>query len=272
MCQLLGMNANVPTDICFSFTGFQQRGGITDEHADGWGIAFFEGKGVRQFLDSNASAHSPIAELVRSYPIKSKNVISHIRKATHGEVGLENTHPFMRELWGQYWIFAHNGKINDFTPDFDGSFVPVGDTDSEQVFCYVMQSLKAKFGMRPPEPNVLFEELRRLTIEISSDGSEFNFLFSNGDLHFAHASTHLAYIVRQAPFKTARLKDQEMTVDFSEVTTHADRVAIIATIPLTNDEEWTVMDRGTIWLFREGDVVAKGLTVAGVESHPIGQN
>ena len=48
MCQLLGMSCNVPTDICFSFTGFQARGGMTDEHQDGWGIAFFEGKGVRQ--------------------------------------------------------------------------------------------------------------------------------------------------------------------------------------------------------------------------------
>ena len=42
MCQLLGMNCNTPTDICFSFTGFQKRGGGTDVHADGWGIAFFE--------------------------------------------------------------------------------------------------------------------------------------------------------------------------------------------------------------------------------------
>ena len=42
MCQLLGMNCNVPTDICFSFTGFQARGGVTDVHRDGWGIAFFE--------------------------------------------------------------------------------------------------------------------------------------------------------------------------------------------------------------------------------------
>ena len=49
MCQLLGMNCNVPTDICFSFTGFQARGGATDVHADGWGIAFFEERGVRVF-------------------------------------------------------------------------------------------------------------------------------------------------------------------------------------------------------------------------------
>jgi hypothetical protein len=34
MCQLLGMNCNVPTDICFSFQGFRMRGGHTDEHKD----------------------------------------------------------------------------------------------------------------------------------------------------------------------------------------------------------------------------------------------
>jgi len=37
------MNCNTATDVAFSFTGFAQRGGRTDHHADGWGIAFFEG-------------------------------------------------------------------------------------------------------------------------------------------------------------------------------------------------------------------------------------
>jgi hypothetical protein len=36
MCELLGMSANVPTDICFSFTGLVQRGGGTGPHKDGW--------------------------------------------------------------------------------------------------------------------------------------------------------------------------------------------------------------------------------------------
>ena len=57
MCQLLGMNCNTPTDILFSFEGFHRRGGLTDQHADGFGIAFFEGVGCRLFLDDQASAH-----------------------------------------------------------------------------------------------------------------------------------------------------------------------------------------------------------------------
>ncbi len=47
MCQLLGMNCNVPTDIGFSFAGFRKRGGLTDHHEDGFGIAFFEKARVR---------------------------------------------------------------------------------------------------------------------------------------------------------------------------------------------------------------------------------
>jgi predicted glutamine amidotransferase len=264
MCQLLGMNCNIPTDICFSFTGFQARGGLTDEHQDGWGIAFFEGRGVRQFLDSQASVHSPIADLVRNYPIKSKNVISHIRKATQGTVQLENTHPFMRELWGYYWIFAHNGNLIDFKPEFDGSFVPVGSTDSEQAFCYLLQELRKKFGNQYPGKERMFEALTELSKHIGAFG-EFNFLMSNGDVLFAHCSTFLTYIVRQSPFRTARLKDQEMTVDFGDLTTSDDRVAVIATAPLTNDETWNDMKRGSLWWFDEGEVVRHVDTVPGPE-------
>ena len=46
VCELLGMSANVPTDICFSFTGLMQRGGKTGPHKDGWGIVFYHGKGL----------------------------------------------------------------------------------------------------------------------------------------------------------------------------------------------------------------------------------
>ena len=71
MCQLLGMNANTPTDVMFSFTGLATR---ADEHKDGFGIAFFEDRGVRCFVDHHSARESPVAELVKRYPIKSDNV------------------------------------------------------------------------------------------------------------------------------------------------------------------------------------------------------
>ena len=96
MCELLGMSANVPTDIVFSFTGLMQRGGRTGPHRDGWGIAFYEGRGLRLFQDPTASSESEVAQLVQRYPIKSEVVIGHIRQANVGKVCLANTHPFVR--------------------------------------------------------------------------------------------------------------------------------------------------------------------------------
>src|SRR5271169_538874 len=254
MCQLLGMNCNIPTDICFSFTGFKNRGGKTDVHADGWGIAFFEGKGVRLFLDPQPSVQSPIAELVRNYPIRSLNVIAHIRKATQGIVSLENTHPFMRELWGQYWVFAHNGNLPQFQPELDGSFTPVGNTDSELIFCWILQNLRKRFGYTLPSRETMFAVLHELTYPLAGMGI-FNYLLSNGSCLFAHCSTELSYIVRRAPFKAAHLKDEDVMVDFSRVTMPNDRVAVIATQPLTDNEDWVSMQPGTLWMFHDGEIV-----------------
>jgi predicted glutamine amidotransferase len=254
MCQLLGMNCNIPTDIVFSFTGFANRGGRTDVHHDGWGIAFFEGAGVRHFVDYQAAVSSPIAELIKSYPIKSKNVIAHIRKATQGVVSLENCHPFVRELWGRYWVFAHNGDLKDFDPPLDGAFRPVGSTDSERAFCTLLQGLRRRFGDSQPPLAELTAALREMTAGIATHGA-FNMMLSDGAALFVHCSTKLHYIVRQYPFTEACLSDEDVTVDFSEVTTPNDRVAIIVTEPLTTNEVWTQFAPGEMKVFVDGAVV-----------------
>ena len=254
MCQLLGMNCNTPTDVTFSFAGFAQRGGRTDHHADGWGIAFFEGRGVRLFVEPGAAAESPVAELIRRYPIKSRHVISHIRKATVGEVMLQNCHPFVRELWGRYWVFAHNGDLKDYAPRLHGHFRPVGDTDSEQAFCWLMQEL-AKAHASVPPVDELTRTLRELVPRVAAHGT-FNFLLSNGEALWAHASTKLCYIVRQHTFASARLADEDLSVNFAEHTTPDDRVAVVATTPLTRDEQWTHFEPGELKVFVDGAPLA----------------
>ena len=251
MCQLLGMNCNVPTDICFSFEGFSTRGGKTDQHRDGWGIAFFESKGCRIFLDAKPSVTSPVAELVRRYPIHSTHVIAHIRKATQGEIVLENCHPFKRELWGRYWVFAHNGDLPNFHPETQGLYQPVGNTDSERAFCLILEKLRQQFPFGKPPLQELYPVLREITQEIAKKGV-FNYLLSDGELFFAHCSTWLCYIVRQAPFAAAHLIDQDLTVDFRELTTPSDRVAVIATTPLTDNETWTPISPGELLVFQNG--------------------
>jgi glutamine amidotransferase len=249
------MNCNVPTDIVFSFTGFATRGGGTDHHNDGWGIAFFEGAGVRHFVDYQAAIHSPIADLIRRVPIKSKNVIAHIRKATQGRVALENCHPFVRELWGRYFVFAHNGDLKDFAPELNGPYQPVGTTDSEAAFCYILQELRRQYDDALPTLPQLTAALARLVKEIAAYVT-FNMTLSDGSAMFVHCSTELHYIVRQYPFAEAMLSDQDMKVDFSEVTTPNDRVAIIVTEPLTTNETWTPLQPGELKVFIDGRPLA----------------
>lgn len=262
MCQLLGLNSNLATDICFSFTGFRHRGGITDQHVDGWGIAFFDGGAARVFHDPQPSCSSPLAAFLSAQPIRSTNIIAHIRKATRGRTHLRNTHPFVRELWGRHWVFAHNGTLKDFAPSLDGSYLPVGETDSELAFCWLLQQLRARFGAESPAPEAVFAFLREMALELSRYGI-CNFLLSCGDSLFAHCSTRLGYLERRSPFAGARLLDVDLAIE-PAAANPAIVTALVATTPLTADEAWQGMPPGSLWWFVDGAVRGRLETVAGV--------
>lgn len=252
MCQLLGMNCNTPTDITFSFEGFRRRAGLTDHHTDGFGIAFFEGKGVRIFRDNRPGASSPMADLISEYRIKSYNVISHIRKATRGDICLENTHPFIRELWGENWVFAHNGTVEGLDISPDSHYQPIGSTDSECAFCCIVSKLRGRFHKKPSEKEI-FDAVVEITAEIAEKGV-FNFILSNGQWMIARCSTNLYYVTRKAPFSIA-LRDDDVEIDFSKYTTPNDKVTIITTQPLTKNENWTKMKNGGYVFFKDGVLV-----------------
>ncbi len=256
MCELLGMSANVPTDICFSFAGLLERGGRTGPHRDGWGIAFYEGKGCRSFKDALPSCESEIAGLVRSYPMKSKAVISHIRQANRGGVKLVNTHPFIRPLWGRHWSYAHNGQLSHYKNTLKVKHqIPVGNTDSELAFCWLLERLVERFPDKPKNMASAFryvaqqaDSLRRLGV--------FNMLLTDGVYVLAYCSNNLTWITRRAPFGKATLIDSDWIIDFQQETTPTDVVTVVATRPLTQDERWQTMVPGEYVLFKDGEVIS----------------
>lgn len=268
MCELLGMSANVPTDMCFSFTGLTRRGGATGPHKDGWGVAFYEGAGVKTFHESLASADSRIAEIVKSHPMKTTVGICHIRQANVGDVCLANTHPFIRELWGQYWTFAHNGQLQNFTPDA-GMYEPVGTTDSEAIFCDLLNRLRADHHRQLSD-----DDLVAFLVEHSAAYAQqgvFNLLLSNGDWLFSFCTTKMACITRRSPFGPARLRDDDMVVDFGQETTPNDVVSVIVTEPLTADEVWDVYQPGEWRFWRAGEAVRRGRKDVPIKPHPTNQ-
>lgn len=286
---------------------------------------------MRTFHDTQPCAQSPIADMVSSYPIKTLNMMAHIRYATQGSISLENVHPFQREMWGIHWTFAHNGDVIKFsspsasastsspTKNYvpqrqqqqqeDGTtagcasaacdnlgtitqnssmpmlgscteaiYHPVGDTDSEAVFCAMLNALRSEFKTLPTLP-VLYEAIQRLCCEIVRGHERetiLNFLLGCGQYNLFAFSwpgsragstvwNGLHYLIRSPPFSTARLKDEDYSVNFNETNGPIDRVAIIATKPLTSNEKWKELKRGQLLMFDNGLPYSRPWECAGIE-------
>jgi glutamine amidotransferase len=255
MCELLGMECNVPTDIVFSFSGLRVRGGRTAPHGDGWGLAFYEGRAARVFLEPSAACESPLARFIAEHPIKTLLAVGHIRKRTRGPLTLANTHPFVRELWGRHWVFAHNGTLRTVRRTRIGAFHPIGTSDSEHAYCVLLEALRTGFSGYPRRASDLWQAIADVSAELAAHGT-FNFLLGDGRHLYARCGTRLCYIIRRAPFGAASLADDDVRVDFSEVTTPRDRVAVVATLPLTNNETWEQGQPGDLWVFDGGQLRA----------------
>jgi predicted glutamine amidotransferase len=252
MCQLFAMNCNVPASATFSFTGFSARGGATGEHADGFGLAFHEGKACRVFIDDERASDSALAAFLRQHPIRARNVMAHIRKATQGPVHVANCHPFVREWLGRHWSFGHNGDLRDFHPRLTGTFLPVGATDSERAFCWMLQQLRRRFGTRgTPHWRQLAPVLADLAGQVAAHG-RFNFLLCDGEALYAHASTRLFWLQRAHPFPTAQLVDHELALDLSQANGPDDRMVLVATEALTRNEPWQAFAPGELRVFAQG--------------------
>jgi predicted glutamine amidotransferase len=261
MCQLLGMTCNSPAAITFSFTGFAARGGRTADHVDGWGIGFYERSGCRVFHDDQPASESLLAGFLSGYPIKSNVVLAHVRKATQGGVSLANCHPFQREWGGQTWLFSHNGDLRGFEPALTGPYRPVGTTDSEHAFCWLLQELGTRFAGRagPPGWAELAPHVAELSEHIARHGN-FNIMLSNGEALYTHCSSRLQVLTRQHPFPHARLVDCDVTLDLAGMNGPADRMAIIATEPLTSEEPWQAFATGESRVFVQGAEVWRHLS------------
>ncbi|MCG2584353.1 class II glutamine amidotransferase [Massilia sp. TS11] len=245
------MNSLKPAALNFSFSGFCERGGRTGHHADGWGIAFHTAEGCRLFVEERAAAASPIAAALREAPIRARNIVAHVRKATQGAVARENCHPFVRRLWGRSWSFAHNGDLKGFVPVMRGPFAPFGNTDSERAFCYLLNHLHARWGVQPPDVQALHAALSEQVAVIARHGS-FNFLLSDGLVMFAHATTRLYCVERAYPFQSACSRDTGSVVMLGHVNHLDDRMSVIATEALTDDESWLPLPSAELLLFHGG--------------------
>jgi predicted glutamine amidotransferase len=256
MCELLGIVSSVPIDIAFSFSGFVLRGGQTGPHADGWGVSLYDGPFARTFLEDRPAFSSALARFLHDNPIETRLAVAHIRKKTRGAPRLENTHPFVRPSWRRHVVFAHNGTLPDVRERALAVETPLGDTDSEHAFCWMLERLRdAHPGGLPEDAHELGETVFDLANQLGSGGI-FNFLLSDGRRLMARCGDHLWHIVRRPPLGRATLVDRELSVDFAQVMRGEGSLAVVATAPLTREETWVRSPPGTLLVFENGELVA----------------
>lgn len=253
MCELLGLNFNEKVSSTFSFRGFRNRG---EYNPSGWGIAYYKNLNAQIIKEPISSTNSTIAEsFIRKNSVKSKIFISHVRNASIGEKNFNNTHPFKRELNGKDYVFAHNGTIRYFNEFELRKFYPDGETDSEHIFCYLMEKILAKNISVWNKAD--FDWLHEQLLEINSNGS-LNCLMSDGEHLFCYRDKNgwrdLNYVFRKAPFDVVRLVDEDFEINLAEEKRPTQRGFIVATDPLTN-ESWKKILKGNLMVFKDGDIV-----------------
>ena len=173
-------------------------------HPHGWGIAYYLAGEAEPHQVKSVSAAFTDERFARvSEFLTSHAVVAHVRKATVGDLGLENTHPFH---W-QGWTFCHNGTVFGFReiereihalihPRFRECIK--GTTDSEALF-FVMLSALADAGFDVDQPTGSFpdtledilaerlERIRELSRATGDDEREpmVNVLLTNGRVMLA---------------------------------------------------------------------------------------
>ena len=243
------------------------RHGSREAHlGDGWGIAFHAGDDALVIKQAEPASDSAWVDFLENREIRSSVVISHIRRATQGEVSLRNTQPFSRELGGRAHVFAHNGKLPGIERYFAAAlkrFHPIGTTDSEVGFCVLLERLAPIWDFGVPSPAQRAEIVSRLASELREFGPA-NFLYSDGDLLIAHGHrrTHsnghiappgLVTITRSCLEETDQLEPAGVRLREAQL------VTLFASVPLT-DELWRPLAEGEVMVIRQGQPMEMSAT------------
>ena len=254
MCELLGLCFNLPVDPKISFKGFRYRG---VDNGDGWGLAFYPDKSAVIIKEPINSFKSDLSQFISEYPvIRSKIFIGHVRRSSVGSISYMNTHPFKRELNGRDYIFAHNGTIYIDRKVFRlGRLKPIGETDSEYIFCYILSLIEDRgidrWGVQG------FKWLREIFRRINRYGT-LNCLMSEGQHLFVYRDIHgyksLKILRRAPPYRRIHLKYNSLVFNLDAEKDPRQRGYIIATEALT-DEDWLDLPPGELYVFRDGELI-----------------
>ena len=265
MCQLLGVSFNQQVQPAQLLKTFFENSIF---HPHGWGIAFYPSDSKQSVLFKEAcpAYDSDLAKFLLSYQhLQSKTLIAHIRKATRGSLTHDNTHPFSRCCQGREFIFAHNGTFTKTDQFPHLIYQPIGQTDSERAFCYLLTLLSMREIRRTRYAGVNgytardFAEIHKILHNINTEAAgSFNCLFSDGEYLFCYRdlqeARNLFYL--RAKKQNPSTRSQKISINKNRHEEPVERQGyIVATEPCTKGN-WQPFAGGQLMVFQDGQLVA----------------
>jgi|GEM_PF-120226 len=155
MCRLFGFRSVVLSQVHHSLLHADNALLHQSEfHPDGWGVAYYVAGAPHLIKSVSTAVNDSLFKRVSGI-VSSETVIAHLRKATHGEFCITNTHPFQ---FGN-WVFAHNGNIKNFPEHREELLQKIaprlrrfilGNTDSEVAFYLILTHLSRYVELHRP--------------------------------------------------------------------------------------------------------------------------
>jgi len=233
MCRLLGMACDRERDLGYWLV--DARNALREQgpkHPHGWGIASFR-SGAWTLARAPMPAHEDEQFVRKARAARGSVFVTHIRKASRGGHTLANTHPFLRHGW----TFAHNGTVlNDaeLRPGIAPDLRPLGETDSEVLFCLILTALREACADYPSvPPGVVCRCLAGVAPRVQSKEGT-GFLLSDG--------ARLYFYRNGKPLKWLRPQSAEPPM-------------LLVASEAIGDEEWTDLPDG------QGGVVDRSLEI-----------
>ncbi|ATB31312.1 class II glutamine amidotransferase [Melittangium boletus] len=233
---------------------------------DGWGVGYYPGGEFAATLLKEAAPHpgSIRSELVRTWePLESSIFLLHLRAATWGPITEANTQPFCRSAWGRDWLLTHSGSLEQRLSIPPGAnFVPVGSTDSEALFCRLLEWLREQgwHSLGAADPARLrgwLEEMNGLgplTLVIS-DGQDLCVYADRT------AATQCWVLQVSPPYERLILGDEDMELDLTKRGAKSRKGFIVSTQPLASRTEvpaqWKQLAPGSLLVMRQGALRAE---------------
>ena len=170
MCDMLGISSLESVNAKYTLSYFARK--YANKDPDGWGVASYnmDNKPCITKRPSKVTDDNEYFDYVSD--LERKIIIAHLRHASVGTLNQFNTHPFMKEFFSKYWVFAHNGNVENI-PKHKDSF---GNTDSEQLFNHLLDYRGTDSSLTSAIERALNEFDRK---------SSMNIVMSNGKELFA---------------------------------------------------------------------------------------